>query len=275
MSETQLDSNLQQYTDSTVALMSPIKTESFDMKAEAKALEITDAETLKAGIELRKKVVRHINTTDDRRKEYTRPLDQVTKQLIAGQRDVLEPAEEAKTIVGKKIMDYEAEQERLAKIERERVAAIIATMTTGEAIATKKVTAIDERGAELKKYYSELSESDQNNGEIKLAFTQAINRLLEARDILSRAQVDADKQAAAKAQREAEELEARKEADAEQRTVLDKPKTGVKMVTKFNITDMNAVPREFCVPSDSLIRQAIAAGATQIAGVNIYKERSF
>lgn len=269
-----LDNNLQLYTDSTVASFSPIKKESFDMQAEAEALEITDDATLQQGLDLRKKVVKHINSTEDRRMEYTRPLKQVTDQLIAGQRDVLAPAEDAKTIVGKKIMEYQAEQERLAAIERERVSVIIAAMTTNEAVSSKKITLIDARGAELKAHYAELSEADQNNVDIKLAFTQAINRLLEARDILSRAQVDAAEQAKAQAQRDAAELSARHEAEVAP-AAAPAPKTGVRMVTKFEVTAPDAVPREYCSVNDSLIRQAIAAGTADIPGVRIYQERSF
>jgi len=271
-----LDTNLQTYADHSVELMSPIKKESTDMKDEAEKLKITDAATLKAALDLRKKVVKHINTTDDYRKQYTRPLDEVTKQLISGQRDVLAPAEEAKTIVGEKIMDYEAEQERLAKIERDRVSTIIAGYTTQEAVNSRKIKVIDERGAELKAAYGSLCQEDQQNVEIKLAFTEAINRLLDTRDVLSRAQVDEAERAKQQAERDAEALKVRHEAETTPKaTAAPQPKTGVKMVTKFAITDPGAVPREYCSVNESLIRQAIAAGVTEIVGVSIYKERSF
>lgn len=45
-----------------------------------------------------------------------------------------------------------------------------------------------------------------------------------------------------------------------------------KLVWKFEITDPNAVPREFLVVDEKAIRQAVAAGVRQIAGVNIYSE---
>lgn len=271
-----LDSNLQLYAERSVLEMSPIKRDSDDMKDKAQALEITDAASLRTGLDLRKLVVKHINTTADLRKQYTRPLDQVTKQLIAGESAVLTTAEEAKTIIGNKIMEYEAEQERIAGVERERIAGIIATFTTAEAVSTKKITLIDGRGAELKKSYGELPVADQQDVSIKLAFTQAVNRLLEAREILSRAYVDDEEQTKAQHQRQADELTAQREADtASKATVASSPKTGVKMVTKFTIIRADQVPHQYCIPSDPLIRQAIAVGVTEIPGVNIYKERSF
>lgn len=269
-----LDTNLQSYADSTVELMSPIKKESSELKTEAEALQITDANSLKAGVELRKRAVKHIKVTGDRRMEFTRPLQEVTKQLIAGERDVLEPAEEAKSIIGKKIMDYEAEQERLAAIERDRIRDIISNFGTNDAVYSKKVTNIDERGKEIKDFYAQLPETDQENPDVKLAFTQAINRLLEARDVLSRAQVDEAERAKAQAQRDAAELQARAEAEATPKTV-EQPKTGARTVTKFEVTDASAVPRIYCMPVDSLIREAIKNGATDITGVRIYQERSF
>ena len=246
------------------------------MKDEAEALEIKDAGTLKTALELRKRVVKHINTTADYRKQYTRPLDQVTSQLIAGEREVLAPAEDAKSIVGKKIMDYEAEQERLAAIERERLGKIMESFDTNEAVHSNKVTLIDERGAKLKADYAALPQADQDNPDIKLAFTQSVNRLLEARDILSRAQVDEAERAKAQAKRDADELAAKHEAETAPRTTsAPAPKTGVKMVTKFEVIDQGAVPREYCVVSESHIRKASANGTTEIAGVRIYQERSF
>jgi len=269
-----LDKNLQNYADSTVELMSPIKKESADMKAEAEALVVIDASSLKAAVDLRKKVVRHLNTTEDRRMEYTRPLQDVTKQLIAGQRDVLEPAEEAKSIVGKKIMDFEAEQERLAALERERIRQITEQFDVSGVIYAKKITMIEQRGKEIKDFYGKLPEVDQENATVKLEFTQAINRLLEAKDILSRAQIDDAERAKAQAQRDAAELQARAEVEAAPK-VVDQPKTGARTVTKFEVTDASLVPRIYCMPVDSLIREAIKNGVTDITGVRIYQERSF
>ena len=269
-----LDNNLQSYADSTVELMSPIKKESAELKAEAEALEITDAETLKAGVDLRKKAVKHIKVTGDRRMDFTRPLQEVTKQLIAGERDVLEPAEEAKSIIGKKIMDYEAEQERLAEIERQRIAQIVEQFNVSGVVYSKKITLIEQRGKELKDFYGKLPEVDQENPTVKLEFTQAVNRLLEAKDILSRAQIDDAERAKAQAQRDAAEVQARAEAEAAPK-VVDQPKTGARTVTKFEVTNSSLVPRIYCMPVDSLIREAIKNGVTDIAGVRIYQERSF
>ena len=272
----ELDSNLQIYADHSVELMSPIKKQSQDMHDKAEKLTITDAATLKVAVDLRKEVVKHINTTDNYRKEYTRPLDQVTAQLIAGQRDVLAPAEDAKAIVGKKIMAYEEEQERIEAAERARIAVIIDSFTTGEAVHSNKVTAIDERGKAIKAAYAALPEADQQNPDIKLAFTQAVNRLLEARDILSRAQVDEAERAKAQAERDAAELKAKHEAETAPRAAAaPQPKTGSKTVTKFAVEDESAVPRIYLSVNESAIREAIRAGATEIPGVRIYQERSF
>lgn len=47
----------------------------------------------------------------------------------------------------------------------------------------------------------------------------------------------------------------------------------MKTVWKFEVTDAQAVPREFLVVDESAIRKAVAAGVRQIAGVNIYETK--
>ena len=46
-----------------------------------------------------------------------------------------------------------------------------------------------------------------------------------------------------------------------------------KTVWKFEVTDPQAVPREFLVVDESAIRKAVAAGVRTIAGVNIYETK--
>ena len=46
----------------------------------------------------------------------------------------------------------------------------------------------------------------------------------------------------------------------------------VTMVKKFRIVDESLVPREYMVVNDKLIRSAVQAGRTAIAGVEIYEE---
>jgi len=79
----------------------------------------------------------------------------------------------------------------------------------------------------------------------------------------------------------AEALEA--EAQEQVETVVVVPKTagsssgmsGSRMEWKQEITDPDAVPREYCVPSDALLRDAVKRGARDIPGCRVFEKEIF
>lgn len=271
-------SQLQDYVDTQVAEILPLKKISLEIAERASRVIVTDAATLKVALDIRKEITRHATAVKNARLDITRQFDDVKSQFIAGESDILEPTEKAKTAISEKIMDYEAEQEKIRKTEQDRVDAITAKFATNVR-QYRTLKAIDERGAELKTVFSKLPQEDQDNPAIKLAFTQVVNELLARKDEIRTAEVDAAEQAkiAAKrrvdlAQAEAEAARAEKSATSSQKQA---PKTGLKTVTKFTIVDAGAIPREFCTPSEQLIREAIKNGLAEIPGVSITQERSF
>lgn len=270
-----MESNsLQQYVDSQVATISPLKVQSIDLLEQANAQEVTDAETAKSAVALRKAITAHRTDVKNRRLEITRNFDSVKSQFIAAEKDVLAPAEEALRTIGGKILAYQEEQERIAREEAERVAGIIAKFDTN-ARSIRTMKACDERGAELKQIFSELPESDQNNAQIKLAFTTAVNDLLTRKDEISTAEKNEVEQARLAAQRRREQMAAEAEAAKQARQAKPEVKTGVKTKTVFTVIDPSQVPRSLCEPSDKLIREAIANGLREIPGVEIREEKSF
>ncbi len=269
---------LQEYVDTQVAQISPFKKISFELANRANLVEVTDDKSLKCAVDIRRDITKHAVAVKNARLSITRQFDEVKSQFIEAEKDVLEPAENAKTVVGNKIMDYEVEQERIRMIEERRIDEIISKFDTNvRQIRTLK--AIDERGAELKAIFSTLPEVDQSNSFIKLAFTQAINSLLTRKDEIRTAEVNAIEQAKAELKRRDEVERAELEAEKTEKLAVSlqkkAPKTGIKMVTKFTITNPELVPREFCIPSDQLIREAVKNGVTNIAGILITQERSF
>lgn len=267
---------LQKFVDSQIADILPIEQTSIELKAKADGTNVDSDETLTEAVKLRKEITSHISSTAKKRLEMTRPLDNVKDQLIAGERRVLAPAEEAKSSLGQKIMSYEEAKAEAARKEQARVDAIISNFAVSGAIQTKKITNIDERGKDVKEYYAHLPEADQQLPQIKLAFTKAINDLLDARAILSKAQVDADQAERDRLTRNAAEIEAAAEVEsAERQQAKSAPKAGIKTVTRFRVVNHLVVPREYCLVDQALIRAAIAGGVTEIPGVEIYQERSF
>lgn len=264
---------LQQFVDKELEQISPLEKVSIDLKQRVDATQIRTDEELAEAVKLRKEITGHISSTGKFRLELTRPINKVVDQFIAGERKVLAPAEEAKTDLGKKIMAYEEVKAEAARKEQARIDEIISHFGVREALNTKKITPIDTRGAELKAYYAALPEADQEIPQIKLAFTQAINELLETRQILSKAKEDEAAAERARLTRKANEAEAAVQAEA--KSAPKAPKTGIKMVRKITITDPAAVPRQYCEPNMQMIRDALDAGVKEIAGVTVTMERSF
>ena len=266
---------LQQFVDTELLQLTPIEQKSIELKAQADKTNVDDDSSLAEAVKLRKEITSHITGTAKLRLDITRPLDNVKAQFIEGERRVLAVAEVAKTELGKKIMTYEEEKAEAARKEQARITDIISHFSVSAALQTKKITPIDERGKELKTFYGELPEADQENPQVKLAFTQAINELLETRSILSKAQVDEAQAARDKAIRKAKEIEAAAEVQSETKKAVDAPKTGVRMRNVVTITDPAAVPREYCDPNITRIREALEAGVASIPGVTVTQERSF
>ncbi len=277
MTEVQKNDNefLQQFVDTELVQISPLEQKSIELKAKADSTNVLDDASLAEAVKLRKEITSHITGTGKLRLDITRPLDNVKDQFIQGERRVLAVAEVAKTELGQKIMDYEEIKAEAARVEAARIQAIVTQFTASEAVRSKKITLIDERGKELKEIYGALPEADQEIGSVKLAFTQAINELLETRSILSKAQVDEAQAARDRAIRKAKEIEAAAAVQSETKKAVAAPKTGVRMRQVITVTEPSLVPREYCDPNITRIREAIEAGVTQIPGVTITNERSF
>ena len=269
------ENTLQQLVDTQLEQISPLEKVSIDLKTRAEGTQIRTDEELAEAVKLRKEITTHISGTGKFRLDLTRPLDAVKQQFIDGERKVLAPAEEAKSTLGEKIMAYEEVKAEAARKEQARIDEIITHFSVREALDTKKITPIDTRGAEIKAYYAALPETDQEIPQIKLAFTQAINQLLEARQILSKAKEDAAAAERARLTRKANEAEAAAAVQAEAKAAPKAPKTGIKMVQKVTRVDPLLVPREYCEPNMTMIREAVANGVTEIPGVSIPMERSF
>ena len=279
MSDKEQDiSQIQPYVDSQVAIITDFERKSSALKAEVEAIDITDTQTLKSAMDKRKEINSHIKEVSAARMGITRKFNDVVSQFISAEKSVLKPAEEAKSAIGQKIIAYEEEQERLRLEEAKRIKEVIAKFDTNlRSLRTLK--SVDERGTELKAIYAELPEADQANGEIKLAFTQQIVALGERKDEIRTAEVDAAEAAKIAAKRRREVALAEQEAEDAAKKAAKKAgpavKTGVRMRTVFKIVAPADVPFEYCVPSETLIRKAVEAGATEIPGVEITQERSF
>lgn len=270
-----MSNQLQAYVDTQVAEISPYLIKSNALLSEAKTLKVSDVKSAKEAVNTRKQITAHKKLVADTRKEITRQFDEVKKQFIAAERDVLAPAEEAQEIIQSKLLEFERIEAEKRAAEEKRVAEVIAYLGTESFTHIEDEAKVEDVLQDLEDKYAELPEDDQTHPEIKLAYSNRKAAILEHLDELMLG-VDTDDAEVAtnKADLEDAALAAELKAKAEE---ASKPKMRIKTVTRFEITDPQLVPRELCEPSDKLIRQLLKQGVpeVEIPGVRVWQERSF
>lgn len=303
------DQALQKAQDNMIAEISPFEAQSRELLSKAQAQEVGNEMQLASAVSVKKQITAHRKLVTDTRLGITRRFDEVKKAIMNKEAEILLPLDEAQTALGEKMLAYTEEQDRIKAEEAERVTKMVERFNIPDVYRFKAVGDVDDEGARLKKLYTELKPEDQNNAEVKAAFTVAINKLSDRKAYLeeqaaqeaerqrleaqakkqsdAQADIEAEKAAnAAKArkieaekermerekQRKADEEaaeDARKKAESEKR---NRVKTGVRTVTNFEVTEPWLVPREYCEPSDKLIRAAIKDGK-DVPGVKVTVEK--
>lgn len=288
-----MEKSLEQFGEQQLAIISPLEARSLALKGAAELMVVTDIVGLNTAIALKRDLNAHAKAVKDLRLEITRPLDKVKDLFTAKEKEILAPVDEGKAILEKKVLDYEAEQERLRQIEDKRIADIVHQV---ESIYKTGMTEnqIETGRAAAKKMIAELPETDKTIPKVNLAFLTLSNRLTERANDLEVEKQRAKKQKledeatkienekreiAARAERqriEAAEIEAAKAAAREEAA---RPKAGIREETRFEIEEESLVPREWCSPDEKKIRawikengQLIEAGIG-LAGVRIWKEK--
>lgn len=269
------DATLQKYEDKQVAKVSKLQKKADSLKVKAEKLAVKNDQ----GIVTARNFIKEVNTfkkeVEALRKEYTDPLNDVIKQLIAMEKKVVKPLDDAKNIAGEKILSYEEELEMARQAEAARIDNILdrfSEIVHGDPVS-KTVEDVDAKGKKVKEYYGSLDKKDQALASVKLALTTSVDRLTDMKNHILQREVSEKEQADRQKEIAKAELQAEKEAVKDERAMGSRPKTGAVTLTKFEITDPNDVPRDLCSPDESKIRQSIKNGSTDIPGVRIYTEK--
>lgn len=289
--------------------VSPLEQKSLELLEKATDQEVFDDVTLAQAVAVKKEINAHSKLVKDSRLALTRPLDEMKKLIMSKESEVMLPLDKAKANVADKILTYEEELERLRQIEIDRVNQILEIISVS-AWSLKTAVEVDYRGKEIKDAFAKLSEADQNNADIKLAFRTSIDSLTtrktnleeEERQRVERERLakEAEKQSVERAaldkeraaieakerelqadrerqQRELErqELEAKATEQRKTEAAAEKarPKSNIATVTEFEIETPSIVDRIYCSPDSVKIRQAIKDGTTKIAGVRIFQTK--
>lgn len=291
--------------EAMAAEITPFQAKSNSLLSEATQHEVTDDTSLATAVSIKKAITAHRTMVKDVRLSITRRIDDLKKAIMNKEDEVLLPLEKAQNLLGEKILTYQEEQERIRREEQERIDKVIARVTVGDTYRFKEPDAVQDEGERLKKVYSELPEADQKNSDVKLAFTQSVNKLADRKAYLEeqiaqekerarlaaeakkqsdeRAELERKKAEAAEKERKIKAEQERLEREAERRAAEEQAeeerkkkerdertsvKTGVRTVTTFEVTNPTLVPREYCSPDEKLIRAAIKEGV-EVPGVEV------
>ena len=247
-----------------------VETATPELEAEAASVDtmVTWAEQLaiatatdyeKAGEGLRR-IKARAKELDEKRKELTLPLDALKKKWMDWFRTPLAKLEQAEIAVKRHMITFQEEQERIRR-EAERQAA--------EA-ARKERERMDREAAVL----AERARKDAAAAEARAAALAADGKPERAEALRAAA--------AEKEQSRAADVAALQMASAcmPVAPVIDIPRaeatgTGMRENWKFEITDINQIPREYLMVDEKAIGAVVRAlkGRASIPGVRVYSEK--
>lgn len=276
MNET--NQELRQAAYKQIQAISPLKIKSNELLERAKNIKVETAADVKTAKEVIKDITAHKKSTEELRKNFTRQLDDVKKQFISAERDILAPAEEARGIVANEILAFERAEEEKKKREAERVWVSLLEIKSAVAIDdAKTLEDIDNSEKIAEERIAALN--DDAKHPLAIAFIGKLRQEIAERKIELAKNPETEKEEAEqqleidKAKALAEKMEA--EAKAAARAMeKEAPKTGSREKITVEIVNANEVPRELCVPSESLIKDYVKkSGADMVPGCIIKRER--
>lgn len=215
---------LEKFETKQVAAISQLQEVSNELLADAKERVIADDTDLKAANELVKRMNAHKKLVETKRLDLTQPLNNVIKQLIAKEKEVLLPLSEGKSAISTKILDYSEEIERKRIEEQHRIEKIVDTIIDHYDMRVTDVKKVDEAGAKLKEYYQKLPEADQNNPSVKVAFMTTVGNLTDRKNrILEEERAEAERIRQAEEQKRLD-AERAKQSEEEARIAAERKK---------------------------------------------------
>jgi hypothetical protein len=304
------DKTLEKFEEKMLKEVSPLELQSIALLEKSTSIKVVkDDTTLGSAIAIKKEINAHVKFVKESRMALTRPLDDMKKTILSKESEIMLPLEKAKADISDKILTYEEELERLRALEEERLDRILDSISVAVWTYTT-ASEVDARGKEIKVAFSKLSETDQNNIDIKLKFRESVDALTtrktnleeEERQKLERERLakEAEKQSAERAQlekqraeidRQEREIQAEKERKMrelerqeierqaeekrkeEARAEKSRPKSNIATMTEFEVVTPTLVDRIYCSPDPVKIRQAIKDGVTEISGVRIFQTK--
>ena len=259
-----------------------LKIISRNLKTNAEELAIDGEAGVKEAKALKKQITAYTKDVASKRLNFTRQLDQIKKNAMDLEREIISDAKDADEIVRSKMLAYEQKLEDERRAEEARLSEIAKNITAEIQVLSPKITdenTLAEAKALVEERFSKITESDRTTPILLEAKTRLLSNFEEQFFTIQRIMQDkinlsnVEKIVEEKNIRDLELQKAQKVAAKASAS----PKFGARTKLVIEISNPELVPRMFCSPDIAKIRE-FAKGQNiaelEIPGVKLTEERT-
>lgn len=259
-----------------------LKIISRNLKTNAEELAIDGEAGVKEAKALKKQITAYTKDVASKRLNFTRRLDQIKKNAMDLEREIISDAKDADEIVRSKMLAYEQKLEDERRAEEARLSEIAKNITAEIQVLSPKITdenTLAEAKALVEERFNKIAEPDRTTPILLEAKTQLLSNFEEQFFTIQRIMQDkinlsnVEKIVEEKNIRDLELQKAQKVAAKASAS----PKFGARTKLVIEISNPELVPRMFCSPDIAKIRE-FAKGQNiaelEIPGVKLTEERT-
>lgn len=259
-----------------------LKIISRNLKTNAEELTIDGEAGVKEAKALKKQITAYTKDVASKRLNFTRQLDQIKKNAMDLEREIISDAKDADEIVRSKMLAYEQKLEDERRAEEARLSEIAKNITAEIQVLSPKITdenTLAEAKALVEERFSKVDELDRVTPILLEAKTRLLSNFEEQFFTIQRIMQDkinlsnVEKIVEEKNIRDLELQKAQKVAAKASAS----PKFGARTKLVIEISNPELVPRMFCSPDIAKIRE-FAKGQNiaelEIPGVKLTEERT-
>lgn len=259
-----------------------LKIISRNLKTNAEELAIEGEAGVKEAKALKKQITAYTKDVASKRLNFTRQLDQIKKNAMDLEREIISDAKDADEIVRSKMLAYEQKLEDERRTEEARLSEIAKNITAEIQVLSPKITdenTLAEAKALVEERFNKVDEPDRTTPILLEAKTRLLSNFEEQFFTIQRIMQDkinlsnVEKIVEEKNIRDLELQKAQKVAAKASAS----PKFGARTKLVIEISNPELVPRMFCSPDITKIRE-FAKGQNiaelEIPGVKLTEERT-
>ena len=259
-----------------------LKIISRNLKTNAEELTIDGEAGVKEAKALKKQITAYTKDVAGKRLNFTRQLDQIKKNAMDLEREIISDAKDADEIVRSKMLAYEQKLENERRAEEARLSEIAKNITAEIQVLSPKITdenTLAEAKALVEERFNKITESDRTTPILLEAKTRLLSNFEEQFFTIQR--IMQDKVNLSNVEKIVEEKNIRDLELQKAQKVAAKasasPKFGARTKLVIEISNPELVPRMFCSPDIAKIRE-FAKGQNiaelEIPGVKLTEERT-